>query len=152
MIRFLLLVFLSFIPLYCFSQETNWVLIYENDAEGNTIQGSKKELITNIRNGKNIKIAWISQRPNNPDIKVEHMALAKFTTILSDQTVFVQIEPIIGQTPDFKTKQITFKENLEWCLIAGSNGKSDTMMRNTITGEIIGHQIRKRGFKWYAEK
>ncbi|MEL6190510.1 MAG: hypothetical protein AAFR66_00600 [Bacteroidota bacterium] len=133
--------------------QTSWTLVYENDKDGQTVQGSVDSLVHAIRAGAEVRIAWSGGRPNDSLIRVEHLADAKFLTIMSNgKSVQAQIDPIIGQTPDFENQRISFKENLSWCLLASSNGKADHMMRNVITGEILSHQIRQRSFKWYVRK
>lgn len=136
-----------------FTQD-NWKLVYENDPEGNTITGKLDELIASIRNGKNIRIYFKMGRPDQPEIFVEHTALVKFTTVMNSpggQYVTAQIDPITGQVPDFKKGQVQLKENLEWSLIASSNGNNDTMTRNVITGEIVDHRLIRWGTKWFVE-
>ncbi len=136
-----------------FSQD-GWKLIYENDAEGNPVNGDLEELILAIRNGEMVRIYYNSKKAKHSNTYVEHTALVKFFTIMnSPQGRFVtaQIDPIIGQIPDFEEEKVVLKENLEWSLIASTNGKNDTMTRNLISGEIVGHQIRKWGTKWFIE-
>ena len=130
--------------------QRSWKLTYQNDESGNTLFGDMSTLVAAVRDGKSLRVGWKSQSPSDPKRKVEHVADAKFLTILSDNIVFAQIDPIIGQTPDFVSQEIILKENLTWVLIAGSNGKSDSIMRNTITGEIVGHNQRNRSFDWYV--
>lgn len=91
-------------------QESSWVLIYENDAEGNQIQGDKEKLIQALRQGKEIRIAWVHQSLSNPKIKVGHLADAKFLTLMSDQTILAQIGLIVGQSPYFETQEIFLKK------------------------------------------
>lgn len=146
----LLLLFIS-LPLFA-QQNNNWKLIYHNDKDGKTIEGKLDDLIEAVRQGEKIRIYWSSQRKSDPTKKVEHFADAKFLTVLSDTIVFAQIDPIIGQTPSFEKQTIQLKENLEWSLIAASNGKSDTMMRNVVTGQIIGHGQASFGIKWYIKE
>lgn len=151
--KFILLASLLTLSLSGFAQDKdNWELVYHNDEVGNTIEGDIEVLIEAVREGEEIRIYWSAQSANDKTKKVEHFADAKFLTVLSDSVVFAQIDPIIGQTPDFDLKTITFKENLEWSLMAATNGKSDTMMRNVVTGEIIGHNLVPFAIKWYAKK
>ncbi len=131
--------------------QVSWTMVYHNDSEGKRENGNIGDLIEAIRNGKEIRMAWWAQSPSNPKRKVEHLADASFLTIMSDSIVFGQIEPIYGQTPDFNDFTVTLKENLEWVMIGGTNGNSDAMTSNTITGEILGHSKRKRAFKWYVK-
>ena len=132
------------------AQDKGWKLIYHNNGQGKALAGDIEALITAVRAGKKIRVYWSSQRPNDAKRKVEHFADAKFLTVMSDAIVFAQIDPIIGQTPVFDEQTITLKENLEWSFIAASNGKSDTMMRNVKTGEILGHQKVNFAIKWFV--
>ncbi|MEN0005356.1 MAG: hypothetical protein AAF798_14485 [Bacteroidota bacterium] len=154
--KYLSLLLLCFFSFGSFSglsaQESSWRLVYENDAKGQAVQGKLEELIAAVRAGQEIRIYWSSYRVSDPAIKVEHVADAKFLTIMSDEIVFAQIDPIIGQTPDFEVQEIKLKENLAWSFIAASNGKTDQMMRNVMTGEILGHATRQRGIKWFVKQ
>ena len=153
--RYITATFIFIFSLGGFAQdhgEGNWVLIYENDAEGNSVFGDLDDLIGAVRNGESVRISWYHQSPSDSKRKVEHLADAKFITIMSDQTVLAQIDPIAGQVPDFDKQQITLKENLEWSLIASSNGKNDQMTRNVVTGEIVDHGIRNWGTKWFVKR
>ncbi|SHG70582.1 hypothetical protein [Flagellimonas flava] len=136
-----------------FSQNA-WKLIYENDAEGSALHGKLDELISAIQNGASIRIYYNSKKSIDSDTYVEHTALVKFFTIMNSpkgQFVTAQIDPIVGQIPNFEEETMTLKENLEWSLIASTNGKNDTMTRNVITGEIISHEVRNWGTKWFVE-
>ncbi len=135
---------------YC---QSNWKLLYENDSEGNAVEGKLEDLIQAIRDGEEIRIYWNSQSSKEDLTYVEHGAHAKFTTIMNSpngQFVTAQIDPIMGQTPSFDEAHVLLKENLQWVMIAHSNGKQDTMMRNLKTGEILGHKISQRGTKWFV--
>lgn len=130
----------------------DWKLVYHNDAEGNTIEGKIKELIHAVYEGKEVRVAWWSKQNEEGVSRVYHVAEAAFLTVMMDSVVMAQIRPIYGQTPDFQEYTITLKENLEWVTIGGTNGKSDAMMRNTITGEIVAHDQRKNARKWYVKQ
>jgi hypothetical protein len=131
--------------------EDGWSLVYSNDENGNRVSGDLGKLISAIRNGEQIRIGWTIEDPTDKSLKVEHSADAKFITILSDSTVFAQIDPIIGQTPSVKDKTVTLKENIEWSFSASSLGNNDSMNINTKTGEIVDHKPFKCGIKWFRK-
>lgn len=137
---------------YTQQSSPKWTLIYENDDNGNAVYGEKETLMEAIRNGEDIRIGWKHQSPTNPKVKVEHWANAKFITIMSDETILAQIDPIVGQTPNFDDQTIILKENFEWSMIASSSGKNDHMTRKVMTGEIMSHQKSRWGIKWYIKK
>ena len=146
--KYLMIIVLTTLSNLLFAQ--NWKVIYENGAEGRALQGNIDELKEAIRLGEEVRIAWGFQHPQQKDIRVEHLADASFLTIQSDSIVHAQINPIYGQSPDFDQGIILLKENLEWVFIGGTNGKMDSMTRNTITGEIVNHSMRNSRFKWYV--
>ncbi len=150
--RLVVLFFFLFISSGISAQEhPNWELIFANDENGKAISGHINDLVDAVRNGEELRIYWSSESKSDPSKKVEHFASAKFLTILSDRIVFAQIDPIIGQTPSFENQTLQLKENLEWSMIAGSNGKMDTMMRNVVSGKVVGHGTRGMAIKWYVK-
>ncbi len=139
---------------FAFSQN-NWTLIYENDAEGNAVKGELSALISAVRNGETIRIYFKMGKKRHPETFVEHTALVKFSTIMNSpegQFVTAQIDPIIGQKPKHKRQEVVLEENLEWSLIASTNGKNDTMMRDVMTGKVSKHRISEWGTKWFVKK
>lgn len=129
-----------------------WELVYENDASGQRLAGSKATLIDAVRSGQEIRVGWSLQRRDDPLRKVEHVAEAKFLTVMSDKHVFAQISPIVGQTPMYADSIIRLKENLEWTFIASTTGEQESMMRQVVTGEIVGHRTGRNGIKWWVRK
>lgn len=134
--------------------QNNWKLIYENDAQGNLLNGNLEELIMSIQNGQKVRIYYTSKRANKINNYVEHVFDAKALTIMNssgEQFVMAQIDPIKGQTLNYNDGHVTLKENLEWSLIVSTSGKNDTMMRNIVTGEIVSHSVFQWGIKWFVE-
>ncbi len=159
MLKITLIVCLSFfLSIESFGQKlkerkaaSGWNLVYANDENGKGLAGDLGALIRAIRNGEPVRISWTIEHPTNKSIKVEHFADAKFVTILSDSVVFAQIDPIVGQTPNFRDKLITLKENIEWSFSASTLGNNDSMNTNTRTGEIIDHKPMNCGIKWFIK-
>jgi hypothetical protein len=147
--NFTLLIVLGLL-LFSSSISAQWELVYENDAAGQRLAGSKANLIAAVRSGKEIRVGWVLQRKDNRLRKVEHVAAAKFLTVMSDKHVFAQIDPIVGQTPIYADSIIRLKENLEWSFIASTTGEQESMMRQVVTGEIVGHRIGRNGIKWWV--
>ncbi len=79
---------------------------------------------------------------------VEHSAEIQFLTLM-DGVVYGQIHPIIGQKPSFSKQQITFHENLQWSMIAATNGKNDTIFRDINSGVILDHNIYRWSTEWF---
>lgn len=73
------------------SYKANWVLIYENDEEGNMVQGSKDQLIKAIQNGEVVRVSWVHLISLDPLHKVEHLVEAVYLTIMNDEAVLAQM-------------------------------------------------------------
>ncbi|MCG8390291.1 MAG: hypothetical protein MJA30_32380 [Cytophagales bacterium] len=122
-----------------------WRSVYTNDAYGKPVKGDFQALIQAIEAGKEVRISW---NMGSGEQIVKHYAPVQFITII-DSIVYAQITPIIGQKPSFEKKQVTFHENLQWSMIAGSHGKNDTIMRDVISGSILGHNMYRWGTEWF---
>ena len=144
--RSILLVVFALLLFYNTNGQSKWVLIYTNDAYGEPVYGNFQELIQAVEAGKEIRVGW---NMGSGERVVKHYAPAQFITIM-DSVVYAQISPIIGQQPSYEKQQMTFHENLQWSMIAGSHGKNDTLMRDVISGDIIGHNMYRWGTEWFV--
>lgn len=154
--QILFIAFFAALPFFTGLQaQERWALVYENDAQGNTVSGQIDDLIAAVRSGQSIRIYFRMGRPTEPEIFVEHTAEIFFSTVMNSPSgayVMGQIEPITGQVPDFEAMSVQLKENLEWSLIASITGLNDTMTRHMITGEIVSHKAYRWGTRWFVER
>lgn len=135
-----------------FNKFDGWTLYYRNDSEGRTVFGNKQELIDAARMGFPIRIGFGNRRLNDSTKSVEHIADATFLTITNSNELFAQIQPIIGQRPNFEgdSMKITFRENINWTILVGTNGFSDRLSIDRFTDTIIGHRIRPTEISWFV--
>ena len=129
-----------------------WQLVYHNDADGNRVAGDISQLIQAVYDGKDVRIAWWSTKNEDGVSRVHHVADAAFLTVMMDSVVMAQIRPITGQKPDFSKFNIILREQQEWVAIFGTNGFSDTMMRNTAMGDIASHKQRQQACQWFIRE
>jgi hypothetical protein len=134
------------------AHEAKWQLVYENDGQGRPVAGSLAQLIAAVRAGEAVRVGWQHQSPSDAKRKVEHVADAKFLTIMSDDSVFAQIDGIAGQTPDFANKHFTLKEGVAWVMIASTTGKNDHMFTEAATGKVASHASDHWGVKWFVKQ
>ena len=64
-----------------------WQLVYKNDEKGEALKGSKQALIAAIRNGYDIKVGWGFQLQKDSTIRLEHLAVPHFLSIVKEQEV-----------------------------------------------------------------
>ena len=129
--------------------QTNWKLIYENDKEGNVLNGNKDELIQSARLGKDIKIHWKMGAGGN---SVEHVADIQFISIIKGE-VFGQISEINAQVPDFGEPTIDFLgKTIVWSLIASTSGKNATILYSRSDPSKEYKKMDSWGTKWYVRE
>lgn len=139
----ILLMVCSFIPVSLHAQDneqpaTSWRLVYENDAEGALVAGSKQSLIAAVRNGKPVRIYFKSGR-------VEHAVDAMFLTIFEGEA-FAQIEAINSQRPSVDPPKVAFREvGQKWRMIVGTNGYFAGLMDGSDPNE------RSMGARWFVQ-
>ncbi|MEM7081395.1 MAG: hypothetical protein AAF465_01490 [Pseudomonadota bacterium] len=116
----------------------SWIMVLENDADGNTLEGSKDVLIRAVRNGKPVRVYTAGRR-------IEHAADAQFLSIF-DGEVFAQLTPIESQRPTLEPLQMVFREpGQKWRAIRGTNGFVTAFMDG---GEP---NIRQAGTVWFVQ-
>ncbi len=87
--------------------DTEWKLVYANDENGNSLEGSKEVLIASIRAGKPVRIYTAGRH-------IDHATGAQFLSIFKGE-VFAQITPIESQRPTENPAQILFREpGVKW--------------------------------------
>lgn len=155
--RCLVVVFFSFVVLLgCEDKDdgesvSEWKLVYQNDAEGNAVYGNKEELMDAVRNGLPVRIGWGRRSTQDTTRSVEHVADAKFLTIMDNTEVFAQIDPIIGQRPvrDGDTLKMRFRNSNKWVKMAGSNGYSTALMIDYLNDTLVNPGRDNRAGTWW---
>ncbi len=147
MTKFFTVVFTLFVLLSgCNNQSikphSDWKLVFHHDAAGQTIKGDKQTLINAVSEGRPVRLVW-PLREN-----FIHVADAGFLTVMNGE-VFAQIDDIIRQIPDQKTRKsiaLDAKEQSRWHAIFST------------TGEVQAFQsrdkklnTRQRTLKWYVD-
>ncbi|OEK05094.1 hypothetical protein [Roseivirga misakiensis] len=119
--------------------EESWKLVYKHDAEGNKVTGDKQLLIDAVRAGLPVRVGFGGRSKVDSTRSVEHMADAKFLTILDGEEVFAQIDRILGQQPirsDGEMK-LRFRDANQWVKIAGTNGYSTGLMVDYLADTVV---------------
>ncbi|MEO1255329.1 MAG: hypothetical protein AAFY41_10645 [Bacteroidota bacterium] len=142
--RYLIIPFFLLVTL---SVNAQWKLIYEHDKDGNTVSGSKADLIEAIQNGAEVRLGW---KMGSKDRSIQHYAEGTFLSILEGE-VFAQINPILSQKPDFENVSITFRENLKWSFIASTTGKNATYFYIYESGDHIDNKSYRWGNQWFVK-
>lgn len=135
------------------SSKHTWRLVYKNDSEGQAILGDKEELINAVRSGLPIRIGWGGRLARDTTMTIEHLAEARFVTVLNNSDVFAQVAQIVGQQPSFEkgALKVRFRESNMWTKIVGTNGYSQGHMFDITKDSILSDgKDRKAGTVWFV--
>jgi len=68
-----------------------WEILYKHNEKGQALQGSKQALIAAIRKGYDIKVGWGFQSAKDSSVRLEHIAIPHFLSIVKEQDVIAII-------------------------------------------------------------
>lgn len=120
------------------SPATAWHLIYAHSQSGETVAGSKEDLIEAIRLGQKIRVYFRGRR-------VEHLTDAGFLTIFGGE-VFAQIVPIQTQAPSLDPPKVRFGDpGVKWHAILSTTGEFTTF------ADGKDPNISTQAVKWYVQ-
>lgn len=133
---------------------SEWNLVYKNSYSGESLYGSKEELIYALRAGSPLRIGFGGHREGDTLRSIEHMAEAEFISIANSTEVFAQINTVIGQRPKLNEEPLTmeFSEDRKFSLIAGTNGSVSSLTIDFLIDTLKTTQSQNRGFSWYVQK
>ncbi len=143
MVFFTLLTLLSGCTKQSVKPHADWKLVYHHDAAGQTIYGDKQALIKAVSEARPIRIVWPLRE------HFIHVADAGFLTVMNGE-VFAQIDGIIRQIPDQKTRTsiaLDAKDQSRWHAIVSTTGEAQAFQSKEKK-----LNARQRAFKWYAYK
>jgi len=114
---------LGLLSISTFLSGQNENIVLKTDFEGKVVEGSIDKLITEIQNGKSVRVGWQLDFDNDKVADLEHWIDANFLSILNGH-VFNQIEPIYKQLPKADIPQVEIiPSDMQWTAIIGTNGK-----------------------------
>ncbi len=100
--------------------QSDWRLVYANDAAGDAMAGSKTVLIDHVRSGRPVRVGWAGQT-------VEHVDDASFLTIFEGE-VYAQVEAIPAQSPNAERDAIRFRGgDMEWQAMFSTTGTMESL-------------------------
>ncbi len=108
--------------------EPEWKIAYKNDKDGNTILGSKEELINSIRQGSLIRIGWGGKESNH---SIEHISEPVWIAILDEKEVIAHLEPQVLSVIDWNSLSAKYSDSSklkeEWRVVISTKGEFDAI-------------------------
>ncbi|MEM1119888.1 MAG: hypothetical protein AAGJ18_05530 [Bacteroidota bacterium] len=118
----------------------DWEIIFKNDKQGNTVHGSRAQLIQAIRNGCDVKIAWGSQRNER---SIEHVSEPIWLAIQNESEVVAYLDAQV-----FLPKDKTDWQPQEWRVKITTGGAFDAVWLNRITDTLVRNVPQQHTMAW----
>ena len=131
-------------------QAQQWNKVLQLDESGKVIFGSKSQLISAIRSGQDVKIAWGWK---TEDKSIEHISIPTWTAILNEKEVLFHIDSQVFGAISWDDAAGTFEgANLEdeWRVIIDTNGTFDAVWYNRKNHEITRRMPQQHNMSWFV--
>lgn len=126
-------------------------VLYKNDKDGNTLLGSKNNIVNAIRKGADIKIGWQSV---GKEKKIEHLSNAIWLAVLNEKEVVAYLDPQVFASIDWESLAASYNHNedldIEWRVVLTTSGNFDAVWYNRKTGSVIRRIPQKHEMTWFA--
>lgn len=138
--------------LSCKPGSQDYKLVYKNDKEGNTVAGSKADLIKHIRAGSSIKIGWGSRGKTR---RIEHVSEPIWLAVLNESEVIAHLDPHYSAKTDWDSLSSDFSDTLllnhEWRVIITTKGEFDAIWYDKHKGTLVKRVPQKHIMTWFAK-
>ena len=133
--------------------EYSWKAIYKNDKQGNTLAGSKSNVVNAIRNGADIKIGWGSKGKNH---SIEHLSTPIWIAILDEQEVIAHLDPQILSSVNWDTLSADYSDATklkeEWRVVITTKGTFDAVWYDRENDTLIKRVPQNHTMTWFSKK
>ncbi|GAB5566166.1 MAG: hypothetical protein Wins2KO_32290 [Winogradskyella sp.] len=133
-------------------KESRYKVVYKNDKQGNTLVGSKEELIQHIRSGSDIKIGWGSKGENH---SIEHLSEPIWIAILDESEVIAHLDAQVFSKTDWENLSSSYSDstllNQEWRVAITTRGEFDAVWINRNDGKLIKRIPQNHTMTWFSK-
>lgn len=144
----------------CQPPQATWHLMLAHDKEGTVAQGSTGHIISAVRQGCQIRVAWGARRAADPNQTIEHIAEPQWVAIRNNNQVEVQIsgflanQSVLGEPPKDHPRRERFGgtvKAVEWRATLKTDGNFDAIWLHPHTGELVTRIPQRHPMKWFAD-
>jgi len=133
------------------NSDSNWSAVFKNDKDGNTIQGSKKELINAIRAGADIRIGWGSKGKEH---QIEHLSDPIWIAVLDKKEVMVHLHPQVLSSINWDNYTTNYADSTllrkEWRVVLNTKGEFDAIWYNRKEHIVSKRVPQNHVITWFA--
>ena len=137
-----------------------WHLAIAHDRQGNVQSGHIDLLISAVRRGCQIRIAWGARRAADPSQTIEHIASPDWVAVRNSQTVEVQLSDfvinlgVLGEPSKDHPRRERFggtEKAVNWRANLKTDGSFDAVWFDAASGEFIERIPQRHPMKWFVD-
>ncbi len=138
----------------CYSEksDSDFKITYKNDNEGNSIIGSKEELINHVRGGATIKIGWGSKGKTH---SIEHLSEPIWIAVLDESEVIAHLDAQVLSKIDWVSLSANYADstllNQEWRVVITTKGEFDAVWYDRKNNEILKRRPQNHVITWFVK-
>lgn len=127
-------------------------VVYKNDKEGNTVSGSKSELINYIRAGASIKVGWGVKTEKH---SIEHIAEPIWIAVLDESEVIAHLDPQVLSKTDWTTLSANYADSSllrqEWRVALTTKGSFDAVWIDQVNRKVTQRRPQNHTMTWFVK-
>jgi len=131
---------------------SQWTIAYKNDKQGNTIIGSKKQLINAIRQGASVKIGWGGKGENH---SIEHLSVPIWIAVLDESEVIAHLAPQVLSMTDWDNLSANYQDEnsakTQWRVVITTKGEFDAIRIDRNSYKINKRVPQNHTMTWFVK-
>ncbi|MBX2821778.1 MAG: hypothetical protein KTR29_18920 [Rhodothermaceae bacterium] len=144
----------------CEAPDTQWHLALKHDSQGVVQEGGINELISAVRLGCNIRVAWGARRRADSTRTIEHIANPVWVSIRDGQSVEVQLDDfminlsVLGNPPEEHPEREPYggtERAVMWRANLKTDGSFDAVWYDAANGEFITRVPQQHPMSWFVD-
>ncbi len=157
--RLFLVCFVGLAVLAC-SPPSQWRLLLKHDRDGKVLSGDVGELISAVRQGCDLRVAWGARRNADPSRTIEHVSTPIWVAVRDGAVVEVQLDDfvinlsVLGEPNEEHPARERFggtDKAVMWRANFKTDGTFDAVWYDPITGGLITRVPQRHGASWFAD-
>ena len=144
----------------CSAQGLQWHLALKHTSQGDVQEGSVDELISAVRQGCDIRIAWGARRRTDSTRTIEHISSPVWVSVRDGQSVEVQLDDflinlsVLGEPAEEHPARERYggtEKAVMWRANLKTDGTFDAVWYDAATGTFITRVPQRHAMSWYVD-
>lgn len=157
--KWLILVLFGFLG-SCGPHESNWHLALKHNSQGTVEQGSVGELISAVRLGCDLRIAWGARRRADSTRTIEHIATPVWVAVRDGESVEVQLDDFLINLSVLGEPAVEHPERdrfggtdraVMWRANLKTDGTFEAVWYDAASGDFITRVPQRHPMSWFVD-